>query len=317
MNPLSPPELQHPGYRIIHLTGDVKNEPGWARQDPSNVLRIGDRFFVWYAKYPAGINGYAADIFYASSTDGFHWTEHGQALGHGAKGAWDDYGVVAPYVVPDKGKFYLFYNGTNADQPWNHPTTLRHTGIAIAESPEGPWRRFEGNPMLSPGPAGSWDSLLVTDPHIIVRQGQYWLYFKGGDPEVTGETTRWGVAFAREITGPYLKYVENPILDSGHTTCLWPHREGVAALVDNAGPQRYSVQYSPDGLHFTQTAKLDFIHTGCGPFDPAAFNNVPYGNGIRWGLAQEEHPDGSVNLVRFELDCPAPPRSEFAYPKNP
>jgi len=307
--PTVPKELTTPNYRTCELSGDVGHDKDWMRQDPSNVLKVRDTYYVWYAKYKPGNNGYSANIVYATSKDGFHWSEQGLALGKGEQGAWDSYGVVAPYVAVIDDTYYLFYNGTNADKPWEFKTTLRHTGIAISKSPIGPWQRFEGNPILSPTEdADAWDSLLVTDPHLIVRDGMYWMYHKGGDPQVTPETTRWGVAIADKITGPYIKHAGNPVLDSGHTTCLWPHREGVAALVDNAGPERFTVQYAPDGIHFQRACKLAFIHTGCGPCDLDAFTNAVYGRGITWGLAQHMYEDGTVGIVRFDVDLKAPER---------
>jgi len=102
-----------------------------------------------------------------------------------------------------------------------------------------------------------------------------------------------------------VKYEGNPVLHSGHTVCVWPHREGVAALVDNAGPERFTVQYSPDGIHFTRTAKLELVHTGCGPHDPDAFNNTSFGRGITWGVAQHRT-NGLLHIIRFDCELLAP-----------
>jgi len=65
------------------------------------------------------------------------------------------------------------------------------------------------------------------------------------------------------------------------------------------------VQYSADGIHFERAAKLDFVHTGCGSYDPDAFTNTTYGRGIRWGVAQ--HSDkGRLHIVRFDVDLVVP-----------
>jgi len=297
-----PQELTTPNYRVTQLK-EIGYDKDWMRQDPSNVIRLKETYYIWYAKYKPGTPGYAARIAYATSADGLTWSERGWALNEGDKQQWDSYGVVAPYMAVVDGKYYLFYNGTSADKhPWIHEKTLRHTGVAIAESPDGPFKRFSSNPIFSPGPDGAWDSLLVTDPHVIVRDGKYWLYYKGLDPNRRlPSKTRWGLATAEKITGPYVRCKDNPITDSGHTVCVWPHRRGVAALVDGAGPNRHTVQYAGDGIHFRVVKRQKFVHTGCAPYDPSAFAGVAYGPGITWGVAQESR-RGRNYIVRFDVD---------------
>ncbi|MCP4248744.1 MAG: family 43 glycosylhydrolase, partial [bacterium] len=220
--------------------------------------------------------------------DGHKWTPQGQALDRGPEDAWESYGVITPYVAVIRGKYYLFYTGSPTEMQGPVRPKIRHLGLAVADSPDGPWKRLD-NPVLNPGSQDrdEWDSTIVDDAHLILRGGECWLYYKGGGRGVTAQTTKWGLAVADEPTGPFVKHENNPILDSGHTVCVWPHRRGVAALVDNAGEERFTVQWSPDGIRFQRTAKIDFVHTGCGPYDPDAHADATYGRGITWGIAQE------------------------------
>jgi len=207
------------------------------------------------------------------------------------------------------GKYYLFYTGTFAsdEKPFRlrgQQGTLRHIGVAVADNARGPWRKFENNPIISPE-AGRWDSLIVDDAHLIVREGKCWLYYKGGHRTIPPSQTEWGLAVADKPTGPYVKSKHNPLI-GGHTVCVWPHRGGVAALVDSAGSERHTVQYSADGIHFSRAAQINRVHTGCGPYAPDAFDNTSYGRGITWGVAQFRS-RGPLHLVRFECDLLAPP----------
>jgi len=301
-----PPELTRPNYRIRALSG-IGPQAGVERQDPSNVIRVGDLYYVWYTRRAAGVHPYASTVYYATSTDGLDWTEHGEAMGRGTPGSWDSFGVITPYVAVVGGKYYLLYTGTPDDKPWRSRDpggTLRHVGIAIADGPGGPWRRFEGNPVLSPD-AGAWDSLIVDDAHVILRDGKCWMYYKGGHGTIRPDQTQWSLAVADEPTGPYVKSKHNPLI-GGHTVCVWPHREGIAALVDHAGPQRHTVQWSPDGLHFHRAASIERVHTGCGPYDPDAFAESGWGRGITWGVAQHREPGKPLHIIRFEVDLTAP-----------
>jgi len=299
-----PEELKTPNYRLTELDGlgrDLRLE----RQDPSNVIKAGDLFYVWYTQRPANINPYASTIYYSASRDGLKWEDRGQALGKGEKDAWDSFGVITPYMAVINGKYYLYYTATSAEEEkFDYCGTLRHIGVAVSESPDGPWMKYKGNPVLSPSAvAEDYDSLVVDDTHMIVRNEKCWLYFKGRGISRSSEETQWGVAFSDKPTGPFTKYEQNPVLESGHTVCVWPHREGVAALVDLTN----TVQYASDGIHFQCAAKLAHVDIGCGPYDPDAFNSTKYGRGISWGVAQRKETAEDVwHLVRVDVDCKAP-----------
>jgi beta-fructofuranosidase len=300
-----PEELKTPNYRVTKLEG-IGYDPRFGRQDPSNVIKVGDTYHVYTSKF-TGNSPYTGVIGHATSTDGIHWQEQGDALTKGPADAWDNYGVLTPYVMAYKDKYYLYYTSSRklSGEPWaiRGPNNGRHIGLAIADSPNGPWRKIP-DPVLSPGKKGEWDSYLVDDAHVIVREGKFWLYYKGGDIKVTADTTGWGLAIADSPLGPFVKRKNNPLL-GGHTVCVWPHREGVAALIDNAGPEKFTVQWSTDGIHFKRAAKLEYVNTGCGPYDPDAFTNTKQGRGIAWGVAQD-HQQGKMCIVRFDVDLKVP-----------
>lgn len=146
----------------------------------------------------------------------------------------------------------------------------------------------------------------MDDSHLIKREGKWWLYYKGRRPGETAKQTKWGLAIAETPTGLFVKRGDGLVFGSGHTVCVWPHRGGVAALVDHAGPEWYTVQWSPNGFDFVRTAKLPLVHTGCGPFDPDAFLDTTYGRGITWGVAQFNI-NKTLCIIRFEVDLATPP----------
>ena len=55
------------------------------RRDPSDVIKVGDLYYVWYSK-GAISPGYDATVWYATSKDGHEWTEKGMAPDKGAQG---------------------------------------------------------------------------------------------------------------------------------------------------------------------------------------------------------------------------------------
>lgn len=299
--------LKNPNYRSVPAKGDVGPDENWQRLDPSNVICYENRYYIVYTKAVARTNLYHGTVWCAVSDDGQHWTELNEALGRGSGDAWDNFGVITPYLVPWEGKFYLFYTASHEKEgePWavRGENNKRAIGVAVADSPAGPYVRCFDRPVLAPGPEPAWDSYLVDDTHILYRGGKFWLYFKGGDKHVTAQTTRWGVAFSDSLTGPYTKYDGNPFIDSGHTVCVWKQGTGVAALVDDAGPQAHTAQYSEDGIHFVKTADVPGgVDVGCGPYDPAAHEDVDWAKGVSWGMTAKTTAEVPY-LMRFDVDC--------------
>lgn len=276
-------------------------QPGVTRRDPSPVIEVEGVFHVWYSRATHDASGYYASIYHATSADGHRWTERGEAVGKGGRGAWDANGVFTPTTLIANERYHLLYTAvpepfTNDDGgPGGTPTAI---GIASASSPLGPWVKFADNPILTPGPAGAFDSHRVDDACVVARGGAYWLYFKGRERGRTPGETKMGLAVAASPTGPYVKSTHNPVLDSGHEVCVWPSGGGVAALVMAVGPQGRTVQYADDGVHFNKVADIQ------PPSAPGPLRGDGYVPGrsldLTWGLCQV-HKHDRPHLMRFDV----------------
>ena len=93
------------------LTG-IGDEKDVMRRDPSDVIKVGDLYYVWYSKGTIS-PGYDATVFYATSTDGKDWTEKGESVVRGPEGEWDGASVFTPNILVAEGKYYLFFTGTS------------------------------------------------------------------------------------------------------------------------------------------------------------------------------------------------------------
>jgi len=285
-------------------------EESVTRRDPSPVIKVDELYYVWYSRSIEGPSGYYADIWYATSSNGMEWTEQGKAIGKGAEGSWDENGVFTPTILIAEGIYYLFYTAVPKPFKQEHPPTPTAIGIAIADSSDGPWTKYEGNPVLKPGKPEEWDSCRVDDSCLIARGGKYWLYYKGRQLGLSPAETKMGLAIADSPTGPYVKHLSNPILASGHEVCVWPHREGITALVAPTGPEGGTVQYSPDGIHFIRKAKIE-PPSAPGPYRTDSFADVSYGTGITWGICQNAREKERPFLMRFVCDLKA--KSEIVF----
>lgn len=308
-----PPELQSAKFTLNDVTG-IGRHPDDVLLDASNILKIENSYHVWYTRLPYNPDWMAAwharnytKIWLAVSEDGWNWDECGQVLDDSADDAWHAKGKHAPDVVLYEGKYYMYFTAH-----FGAPQHEKHIGVAIADNPEGPFKHFDGDPVLSPAlDPSAFDALLIDDPCVIIREGQFWLYYKGRTSMDRASHLMIGLAIAEEPTGPFIRWEGNPLV-RGHTGCVWPHRGGVALIGDTRPPNR-SLYYSSDGRHFQKMADIDAAVSDPGVFCPEAFDDVSYGNGVQWGLSQlyeikEQAADrsgitvASSYLVRWDCD---------------
>lgn len=266
-------------FKVEDLKGDLAYEEGVVRRDPSALIKVDGKYFVWYTKSTGESQGFGGDIendkvfpwdrcdiWYATSEDSWDWKEEGLAVARGEKGAYDDRSIFTVEIMIHKGMYYLCYQTVKS--PYN-VRVKNQVGLAWSDSPNGPWTKSK-EPILSPADNGVWkgdkqdrfmvekkgdfDSHKVHDPCIIPYKGKFHLYYKG---EQMGEETTWGgrqirhgVAIAHDPKGPYVKSKYNPISNSGHEICVWPYEDGIGALITTDGPEKNTVQLSKDGINF-------------------------------------------------------------------
>lgn len=266
-------------FSVQDLKGDLAYEEGVVRRDPSAVIKVDAKYYVWYSRSTGPTDGFAGDIendkvfpwdrcdiWYATSEDGWTWKEEGLAVPRGEKGAYDDRSVFTTEIMVWEDTYYLCYQTVKS--PYN-VRVKNQVGLAWADSPDGPWTKSE-QPILSPADNGVWkgeeqnrfmvlkkgdfDSHKVHDPCILPYQGKFYLYYKGEQmgEEITfgGRQIRHGVAIAADPKGPYIKSPYNPISNSGHEICVWPFQGGIGSLITTDGPEKNTIQWAPDGINF-------------------------------------------------------------------
>ncbi len=267
------------------LTG-IGLEKGVMRRDPSDVIKVGDLYYVWYSKGKIS-PGYDATVWYATSTDGKEWTEKGECVGKGAEGTWEGASVFTPNILVAEDKYWLFYTGTSrpyAKKPFNPDSKI---GIAVSDSPDGPWEKLASNPALkNSDTAEDFDSHLVDDACLIVRDGKYWFYYKGRQLGKSPGQTQMGLAIADHPQGPYVRHEANPVIPGNHEVLVWPHGKGVAAMIGTTGPKKItkSILYAKDGINFSKTHNVKAGPWAGGAYRPEAFTQSGTGEIPQWGV---------------------------------
>ena len=128
---------------------------------------------------------------------------------------WDKYAPHNPEIKKVGNQYVLLYiANTDYHQP-PHPAN-QSIGMAIADSPYGPWKKVGKDGMiLDANTPGTWcyrSRNGVVNPAFLAVNGKYYLYFKARGKE----GLRYGLAVADQLEGPY-KILNRPITDNKAT----------------------------------------------------------------------------------------------------
>ncbi|MGQ9634401.1 MAG: hypothetical protein ACUVXB_09160 [Bryobacteraceae bacterium] len=198
--PLRGPQPPLPQFRWKILDSPVLplGKPGdWDGVDvlnPSVILHEG----VYYNLY-SGFDGKLWHTGLATSPDGLHWMRRGRVLSP-TSGAWDgDYIAANGSALFAVGEFLYWYQGG------------RLPAIGLARSKDAIHWSKHRDPVLAPGPRGSWDERGVADPYVVRFGEWFYLYYLGQD---RARRQRLGVARSRDGVR-WEKLRSNPILELG------------------------------------------------------------------------------------------------------
>ena len=141
----------------------------WFTSDPAPMVS-GDRLYVY-----TGHDEDKADFFWMyewrcySTNDMVNWTDHGTLLDLSSF-SWADDRAWAAQTIERNGKFYWYIC---AHSKLSNGMAI---GVAVADSPTGPFRDALGKPLFE---NGSWDHI---DPTVMIDDdGQAWLMW--GNPQ--------------------------------------------------------------------------------------------------------------------------------------
>ena len=302
-------KLEKVEFNYYKLSG-IGHEKGCTRRDPSDVIIVGDTYYVYYTKIYGQAPGYWGTLWYATSTDeGYSWKEEGEILGLGKENTFDSQATFTPNILFANDKYYLYYTGVkptpdNEEGAFenNSTTDITAIGLAISDSPSGPFTRLSHEPILKvSAEPEKFDSYRVDDAVLIYRNGLYWLYYKGrsrthgsGGPG----KTKMGVAFSQNPEGPFEKF-HSPLLSKSHEVMLWQEGTGIGVIAS----QSNTFEYSPDGIDFVSNELNVSVKNR--PFAPGVFrqdltDSSVRGEGLKWGVSMV-HNGAEAYLIRYEV----------------
>ncbi len=145
-----------------------------------------------YWIYPTtdGFNGWSGTRFTAySSKDLVHWKDHGVILDLGADVSWAEKYAWAPAIAERDGKYYFYF------------CAEQQIGVAVADSPAGPFKDALGKPLVAKG--GALRGQMI-DPAVFTDDdGTSYLYWGNGHGYVVplnDDMTSYDPAKIKDIT---------------------------------------------------------------------------------------------------------------------
>lgn len=158
-----------------------------------SVVRADGGLFNFYS----GFDGATWHTGLATSSDGINWEKRGRVL---SPQGWEGRYIAAngSALVQD-GQFYYWYQAGAPPR------------IAMARSSDGSSFSRHAQPVLEPGPRGSWDERGVADPYVVRFGDFFYMFFLGQD-----RAGRQRLGLARSGDGVvWTKLRANPILELG------------------------------------------------------------------------------------------------------
>lgn len=227
------------------------------------------------------------------------WTKHPDpVLETGPSGSWDQAWVGLPCVLLVDDTLRMWYSG------WDDITGA----VGYATSTDGgiTWTKYDHNPVLDVGPAGSWDEKQVYYTTVLYHDFTYHMWYVGknnSDPEAKGyATSPDGIRWTKYEGNPFDKdLTPGGVLFKDNLYHMWYNSSGT------------SYGTSDDGINWTKYEGNPVIAPGPSGswdrprlqphsviFDGQKFH-LWYGGGeiFSWQIGYATSPDG-INWTKFE-----------------
>lgn len=197
---------------------------GFIQAQPSDTIRAGNPIFKgWYADpegmifgrkywiYPTYSDAYEKQVHFDafSSDDLTNWIKHPAILDTAAV-KWAKKAMWAPAMVKKGKKYYFFFSANDV-----HPGEVGGIGIAVGNSPKGPFKDYLGKPLINEVVNGAQpiDQFVFQD-----KDGAYYIIYGGWGhcniarltPDFKGFIPWPDGSTFREITPK--GYVEGPVM---------------------------------------------------------------------------------------------------------
>lgn len=308
-------------YPIFQYYNSIIQDPRASIRDPSEILHIGSRYYVYFTYANKEMNGFRGSIYVSSCADmnnpsnPMNWSLPKEVIPKGnPRIDHDGTGCFTPDCFYDGSRVFVFYTGLNSSHPrgfpqWGNVKEPEHIMVAQSMWPDGGFiktpkhtllsvesRTLSYNEAIVPGGYETLGEKKLYDVSLI-DHGQCWVmddgerryYYKGGGGT---EEHPGAVCLVRDLDENWLngyRHSPEPII------CEDSHMEGI--LITRTEDKLFlQLQIFGQGLEWiTYTSPAnDGIHWKYigGAYRPKLDNDYPLSIGVdsvinpHWGVGQ-------------------------------
>jgi predicted GH43/DUF377 family glycosyl hydrolase len=202
------------------------------------------------------------------------WTKYpgNPVMDVGPTGSWDDEDIKQTYVIWDSTVYHMWYQG------WSGSANSHRVGYAT--SPDGiQWEKDTlNNPVLEPGPPGSWEDEHIIAYSVIFEGEVYKMWYSG----FSDNLNEWSIGYATSADGISWgkDTLNNPIMEKGSLGSWDDHYVATPQVLYNG--EIYEMWYTGDKSgsveeHIGYATSADGIS-----WEKDTLNNPILGPGPEW-----------------------------------
>jgi len=169
-----------------------------------SILKKDGVYHLWYTgQYNASYTTGKSWLFYATSTDGVHFTRHSNEPVLSAEEPWEKVAVMCPHVIWDNEEniYKMWYSAGEQYEP---------DAIGYATSPDGiNWTKYINNPVFSADIDSTWEKVKIAGAQVFKKDAWYYNFYIGYK---TVDFAQIGIARSRDGISNWERYPNNPII---------------------------------------------------------------------------------------------------------
>lgn len=187
------------------VLGPQKTDEGWEDDLNRPVVVLKDGVYhMWYTgQFKPGQADGTSHIFYATSTDGEHFTRVQDTPVLSPELEWEKVAVMCPDVLWDEQEqiFKMWFSGGEQYEP---------TAIGYATSPDGVhWTKYAANPIFQADPNSEWEQHKAAGCHVAKTDDWYVMFYIGYRNE---DYAQIGLARSKDGVTGWQRHPDNPII---------------------------------------------------------------------------------------------------------